>query len=84
MVLIADELPKLSKRKLETLVRNEQKTAIAANLVYVLDTEPGIIRKKSGDGFEYYFEDKPVKDDEDLVRIKGRGHDNGMRPGNGK
>lgn len=71
MVLVADEIPKLSKRKLKSLVKNEEKTAIAANLVYVLDTEPGITRKKRGDEFTYYFDDKPLKDDEDLVRIKG-------------
>lgn len=66
----ADELPKLTKRKLKSLVKNEEKTAMAANLVYVTDTEPGITRKKSGDTFEYYFDGKPLKDDEDLVRIK--------------
>lgn len=60
----------LSKRKLRSLVKNEEKTAIAAHLKYVTDKEPGISRKKSGKSFSYYYQDKPLKNDEDLVRIK--------------
>lgn len=70
MTVVAQELPKLSKRKLRSIVKDEEKTAKAANLVYVSDKETGIERRRKGDSFEYYYKDKPVKDDEDLLRIK--------------
>ncbi len=64
------EVPKVSKRKLKSIVRDEEKTARAANLVYVTDKEPGIERKKKGKKFEYYFKGEIIKDDEELLRIK--------------
>lgn len=67
---VAEELSKISKRKLRSIVKDEEKTAIAANLVYVSDKEPGIERRKKGDQFEYYFKDELIKDDEELLRIK--------------
>ncbi len=63
-------VPKVSRRKLKSIVRDEEKTARAANLVYVTDKEPGIERKKKGDRFEYYFKGEKIKDDEELLRIK--------------
>ena len=41
-----------------------------ADLVYVNDKDPGIERKKKGDGFTYSFNGKPVKDKKELDRIK--------------
>jgi DNA topoisomerase I len=70
MIAIAEGLPKISKKKLKSIVRNEKKTAAAAHLVYVTDKDPGIERIKKGNKFEYYFQGKPVKDDEELLRIK--------------
>lgn len=70
MSQVAEDLFKISKRKLRSIVKDEQKTAIAANLVYVTDKEPGIERRKNGDHFEYYFNDDLIKDDEELLRIK--------------
>lgn len=67
---VAGALPKISKRKLRSIVKNEEKTAIAANLIYVSDKEPGIERRKKGDKFQYYFRNQLIKDDEDLLRIK--------------
>ena len=67
---VVEELPKISKRKLRSIVKDEEKTAIAANLVYVSDKEPGIERRKKGDQFEYYFNNELIKDDEELLRIK--------------
>jgi DNA topoisomerase-1 len=67
---VAEELPKISKKKLKSIVKNEEKTAIAANLIYVTDKEAGIERRKNGDSFEYFFKDEKVKDDEELLRIK--------------
>ncbi|MGZ4049659.1 MAG: DNA topoisomerase IB [Bacteroidia bacterium] len=64
------EVPKVTKRTLKSIVKDEEKTARAANLIYVTDQEPGIERKKKGDKFEYYFNGKIVNDDEELLRIK--------------
>ncbi|MEP6626626.1 MAG: DNA topoisomerase IB [Ginsengibacter sp.] len=65
-----EDVPKLSKRKLRSIVKDEEKTAKAANLIYVTDKEPGIERRKKGKDFEYFFNDKKIKDDEELLRIK--------------
>jgi len=64
------ELLKVSKRKLKSIVKDEEKTALAANLIYVSDKETGIERKKNGDKFEYYYKGEKIKDDEELLRIK--------------
>ena len=70
MSAVVAELPKISKRKLRSIVKNEEKTAKAANLIYVTDKDPGIERRKIGDRFEYYFNGEIIKDDEELLRIK--------------
>ncbi|MEO6905552.1 MAG: DNA topoisomerase IB, partial [Ginsengibacter sp.] len=67
---VAEVLPKISKRKLRSIAKNEEKTALAAHLVYVSDKEAGIERRKSGDVFKYYYKDELIKDDEELLRIK--------------
>jgi DNA topoisomerase I len=70
MSLTADVIPTVSKKKLRTIINDEEKTARAANLVYVTDKEPGIERKKNGNKFEYYYKGEPIRDDEELLRIK--------------
>jgi DNA topoisomerase-1 len=70
MTEVAEEVKKLSKRKLRSILKNEEKTAEAANLIYVSDKDEGIERRKNGDTFEYYFQNKLIKDDEVLLRIK--------------
>jgi len=64
------QLLNISKRKLRSIVKDEEKTAKAANLVYVTDKEPGIERKKEGENFQYYYKGEKIKDDEELLRIK--------------
>jgi DNA topoisomerase-1 len=66
----ADVITKVSKKKLRSIVNDEEKTARAANLVYVTDKEPGIERKKAGEKFEYFYKEEKIKDDEELLRIK--------------
>jgi len=61
---------KLSKRKLATLFNDTAKSAEAINLLYVADNQEGIIRKKSGTGFTYLFNNKAVTDEATLLRIK--------------
>lgn len=70
MTAAPDSLIKISKRKLRSIVKDEEKTARAANLVYVTDKEPGIERRRKGKNFEYYYKGEKVKDDEELLRIK--------------
>ena len=71
MVSIAEEPAiKLTKKKIESIVNDPEKTAKAANLVYVSDTDQGITRVKVGEKFQYFFQDKKIDDDEELLRIK--------------
>lgn len=70
MNVASKEVPKVSKRKLKSIVKDEEKTARAANLVYVTDKEPGIERKQKGGKFEYYYKGEKIKDDEELLRIR--------------
>lgn len=63
-------LPELSRKKLKKIYDDEEKTALAAKLVHVSDSEPGIERKKEKGKFVYFFKGKKVDDDEVLVRIK--------------
>lgn len=70
MTEVPEQFLKISKRKLRSIVKDEEKTAKAAHLIYVNDKEPGIERRRKGKNFEYYFNGKLVKDDEELLRIK--------------
>ncbi len=70
MATVVEEPLKLSKKKIESIVNDPEKSATAANLVYVTDTDPGITRIKAGEKFEYFFKDKKVEDDEELLRMK--------------
>ena len=65
--MLSEEISKVSKKKLKSIVNDEEKTARAANLMYVTDKGPGIERKKTGDKFEYYYKDEKIKDDEELL-----------------
>lgn len=64
------ELPKIPKRKLRSILNDEEKTALAARLVYVTDNEPGIERRKERGKFVYLFNGKKIKNDKTLLRIK--------------
>ena len=70
MASIVDEPVKLSKKKIESIINDPEKTAKAAHLVYVRDTDPGITRVKAGEKFQYYFGEKKIEDDEEILRIK--------------
>src|SRR6185436_1812093 len=62
---------RMSRRKIRSLVNDNISSAEAVNLVYVTDTQKGINRVKSGSGFRYVTDNKPVNDKETLARIKG-------------
>ena len=70
MTEIEETLIKIPAKKLKKILQDDEKTALAANLEYVSDTEEGIKRRRKGKKFEYYYKNKILKDDEDLVRIK--------------
>jgi DNA topoisomerase-1 len=67
---IQPETLKISRRKIRSIGTDPEKTAMAVNLVYVSDTQPGITRIKNGDKYEYFYKDKKIEDDEELLRIK--------------
>src|ERR1700712_3282884 len=60
----------LSKRKISSIIKDPVKAAEAVNLVYVSNTDPGIVRRKKGSSYEFILDNKKVKDKETLQRIK--------------
>ncbi|HRO43135.1 MAG TPA: DNA topoisomerase IB [Flavipsychrobacter sp.] len=61
---------KITRRKLKLLVNDHEKTAAAVNLIYVNDTQPGILRLSKGNSFVYKIKNKTVTDFDTLARIK--------------
>jgi len=41
--------------------KHYEEAAVAAHLLYVKDSDPGITRLKKGKGFGYYFKEKAIK-----------------------
>jgi DNA topoisomerase I len=60
----------LSHAELLKADKDYEKAANAVNLTYVRDNLPGIHRFKKGKGFTYILENKPMKDGDQLKRIK--------------
>ncbi|MEO5592054.1 MAG: DNA topoisomerase IB [Chitinophagaceae bacterium] len=50
--------------------KHYEEAAVAANLLYVKDNREGISRVKKGKGFAYYHQDKPVKAQKEINRIR--------------
>ncbi len=65
-----DQLIHLSHKQFLDANKNYEKTAQAAKLHYVSVTEPGISRIKKGKGFFYVFEGIPVKEKNQIARIR--------------
>ena len=70
MATETEEEIKVPKHKIKSIGSDPEKTAKAINLIYVSDTDPGITRVKNGEKFQYFFKDKKIEDDEELLRIK--------------
>lgn len=68
--LALDPIASIPKRRIRSLLKSPVKTAEAVNLVYMSDNVPGIERRKTDNGFEYYYQGKKITDDETLLRIK--------------
>lgn len=65
------ELPvNIPKAKIKKIISDPVKTAEAINLVYVTDSEPGILRKKNGGKYNYVLKEKKLTDQSQLERIK--------------
>ena len=65
------KIENISPKKIAKILKDPAKTAKAVNLVYVNDSaSPGIIRKKRGKSFQYFYGSKPVKDKSCVERIK--------------
>lgn len=60
----------LSHKEFLKIAKDYNKAAKAADLIYVSDKEAGISRIKKGDGFQYIFNGKPVKDKALIERIR--------------
>jgi DNA topoisomerase I len=67
---LAEAEIRLPKRKMTSILKDAAKCAEAVNLVYVSNLDPGICRVRKGKDFEYYFKDKKITDEEELLRIK--------------
>lgn len=61
---------KITPKKLQSLVHDPQKSAKAIHLKYVSDSQPGILRIRRGKKFSYTYNGEPLRDKEDLERIR--------------
>jgi DNA topoisomerase-1 len=63
-------LAKVTHRQFLKIYRDYAKAATLADLVYVSDNQPGIVRSKKGRGYTYVFEGKLIRNKEDMKRIR--------------
>jgi DNA topoisomerase I len=63
-------LPRISHKKFLQLDRNYERSAKVAELVYVSDSQPGILRLKKGRGYVYMLGEKPVRAKDQIERIR--------------
>ncbi|CAN5452880.1 DNA topoisomerase IB [soil metagenome] len=64
------ELKQLTQRGHVRLVKDYEATAMAANLLYVSDKDPGITRVRKTDTFQYKYLKKAVKQQAEIKRIQ--------------
>jgi len=60
----------ISHKELLRADKDYQMAALAVHLVYVSDRQPGIVRVKKGKGYCYLFRGKPIREKEQLLRIR--------------
>lgn len=68
--MVAEEIVNLPPAKIRKIIDDPVKSAAAVDLIYVTDTEPGIVRNKARSDFEYLRKGTKVTDDKVLKRIK--------------
>ncbi len=64
------QVTKVTHRQYLKIHRDYAKAATLADLVYVSDADPGIIRSKKGKGYSYVYAGKVVRKEEDIKRIR--------------
>ena len=64
------ETVQLSHKEFLKINKDYIKAAKVADLKYVSDQSKGISRRKKGEGFVYIYDEKPLKDKEEIERIK--------------
>ena len=64
------EIEPLTHSKHVKLVNDYEATASAAHLLYVSDKDPGIARIKNGGSFRYQYQQKLLRQSEELERIR--------------
>ena len=64
------QLAKVTHRQYLKIYRDYAKAATLAELVYVSDTQPGIVRYKKGRGYMYLYEGKLLRKKEEINRIR--------------
>jgi DNA topoisomerase-1 len=69
--IVMESIPVLTHKELLEADHDYEMAASAANLLYVSDAKPGILRLKKGKGYCYLLAGKPVKDKTELQRIRG-------------
>lgn len=70
LILDSEEIIQLSHHEFLKIDKDYEEAATVANLIYVTDDKSGIKRIKKGKGFTYIFDDKPLKDKEQIERIR--------------
>lgn len=65
-----EQVISLPSKKIKNIINDPVKTAEAINLVYVSDAQPGILRVKHGNSFQYIRGQSACKDKNELNRIK--------------
>lgn len=70
MEVVSGVLESIPRSKINKIIGDPVKTAEAINLVYVTDSEPGIVRQKKGSDYSYLLQEKKLTDETELQRIK--------------
>src|SRR4030095_10462418 len=65
-----EKLIELSHKEFLKIDKDYSKSAKMADLIYVNDKENGISRVKKGKNFTYIFDNKPLKNKEEIERIR--------------
>lgn len=68
MPVVAADI-ELSIKDIESIANDAEKAVEAINLVYVQDSQPGISRRKRGNGFQYFIGRKLLRDKNIVDRI---------------
>lgn len=59
----------LTPKQIENILKNPERTAALANLIYVSDADLNIRREKEKEKYRYYFNEQLLKDKKELERI---------------